>query len=396
MNYSFSNRVGNIKPSAIREILKLSGDPSIIPFSAGNPSSESFPYEEINKYIDDILQTEPVTALQYGITEGYAPLREVLKKRCISIYHSFNEDRDDLIVTTGAQQAFDFFTKVTCNEGDTVIAEGPSFVAALSAFKSYGANVKQVNIREEGGIDLEELENTIKDSHNLKFIYCIPNFQNPTGLTMPLETRKGILELAKKYNILVLEDNAYGDIRFRGTHLPTIKSMDTEGRVVYVGSMSKLLSPGLRVGFVSAPSEIISKMIVVKQISDVHSPVLNQMICYKFLTLSDVPEHIKHINEIYLRKSDLMLGELDRFADGAFTYTRPEGGLFIWCTLPERVDMLEFCKKSVEKRVAVVPGNAFYADDMARQQGFRINFSSPSDENLIEGTRIITEIAKSM
>lgn len=395
MNYIFSDRVSTIKPSAIREILKLSSDPSVIPFSAGNPAAESFPFDEIKKYTDDILNKEPVMALQYGVTEGFIPLRDALKSRCIDVYHSYDENTDDLIITSGAQQVFDLLTKTTCNEGDTVIAEGPAFVGALTAFKSYGVNLKQVDVK-EAGMDLNQLEETIKESKNPRFIYCIPNFQNPTGLTMSLEVRKGILELARKYNILVLEDNAYADIRFKGTHLPTIKSMDTEGRVVYAGSMSKLLSPGLRVGFVSASTELMSKMIVAKQVSDVHTPVLNQMICHRFLIYSDLVKHVERINKIYLRKSDLMLNELDSNADGAFSYTRPEGGLFIWCTLPEGKDMLEFCKKSVEKRVAVVPGNAFYANEAQKRQSFRINFSSPSDDMIIEGIKTIASVAKSI
>ncbi|MCL2539537.1 MAG: PLP-dependent aminotransferase family protein [Oscillospiraceae bacterium] len=395
MNYSFSDRIGGVKPSAIREILKLSSDPSVIAFSAGNPSADSFPKEEIEQFASEILGTTPVLALQYGLTEGYAPLREALKARCRQVYHSFDDGIDELIVTTGAQQVIDLLTKVICNEGDTVIAEGPSFVAALSSFKSYGAEVRQVAI-DEDGMDLDELETAVKTARNPRFIYCIPNFQNPTGFTMPLEKRVGVLNIARKYNLLVLEDNAYGDIRFKGEHLPTIKSMDDEGRVVYAGSMSKLLAPGLRVGFVSAAPDLISKMVVAKQVGDVHTPVLNQMLCHSFLTRSDVPEHIKRINALCLRKSDLMLSELDAKVDGLFKYTRPQGGLFIWCTLPDGVDMMEFSGRAVRQRVAVVPGNAFYADDVARRQSFRLNFSSPSDENIIEGVGILAEVARGM
>ena len=328
MNYTFSDRVSGIKPSAIREILKLSSDPTIIPFSAGNPSPECFPYNDIRQYTNEILSDNPVQALQYGVTEGFLPLRDALKNRCKDVYHSFNEEGDDLIITSGAQQVFDLFTKVICNETDTVIAEGPAFVGALTSFKSYGLTVNQVSIKEDG-IDLNELEDTIKSSHNPRYIYCIPNFQNPSGLTMSLDTRINLLALAKKYNLFILEDNAYADIRFKGTHLPTIKSMDDDNRVVYAGSMSKLLSPGLRVGFVSASEELIAKMTVAKQVSDVHTSVLSQMICQKFLTQSDLGKHIKDINEVYLRKSNLMLGELDSSVDGVFSYTRPDGGLFI-------------------------------------------------------------------
>ena len=395
MEYYFSKRIGTVKPSAIREILKLSSDPSVIAFSAGNPSADCFPKEDIALYTGEILQNTPALALQYGVTEGYTPLREALKERCIKAYGAYDAARDELIVTTGAQQVFDLLTKVVCDEGDTVIAEGPAFVGALSSFKSYGVNVVQADI-DAHGMDLGELEEAIKTAENPRFIYCIPNFQNPTGYTMPLEKRKGILSLAGKYSLLVLEDNAYGDIRFKGEHLPTIKSMDTEGRVVYAGSMSKLLSPGLRVGFVSASAELIAKMTVAKQVSDVHTPILNQMVCHEFLTRSDVPGHIERINAVYLKKSDLMLGELDSGVGGLFRYTRPEGGLFIWCTLPAEADMLEFCSRAVKRNVAVVPGNAFYADDAAKRQSFRLNFSSPSDESIVTGVGVLAEVAKEL
>ena len=395
MNYSFSNRISAVKPSAIREILKLSADPTMIAFSAGNPSADSFPKEEIDGYADEILKKTPVTALQYGVTEGYEPLREALKHRCETIYGSFRAGADELIVTSGAQQVFDLLTKSTCNEGDTIIAEGPVFVGALSSFKSYGTVINQVEINDDG-MDLDELELAVKRAKNPRFIYCIPNFQNPTGLTMPLKKRIGVLEIAKKYNILVLEDNAYGDIRFKGEHLPTIKSMDDEGRVVYAGSMSKLLAPGLRVGFVSAAPEIIAKLVVAKQGSDVHTPMMNQMICHAFLTRSDIPGHIERINTIYREKSELMLGELDSKVKEMFSYTRPEGGLFIWCTLPDSLDMMEFCKRCIEKKVAVVPGNAFYADDAAKRQSFRINFSSPSDGDILKGVEIMAQVAAGM
>ena len=390
----FASRVSGVKPSAIREILKLSADPSVIALSAGNPSAASFPIEEVRRYTEEILREEPNIALQYGVTEGYGPLRDLLKKVCKERYGAFSEG-DDLIVTTGAQQAIDFTTKVLLNEGDTIIAEGPTFVGALTAFRSYGANVVQIPLT-EGGLDPAEVENALKLNPNARFIYVIPNFQNPTGLTMPLKTRLELLKLAKQYGVFILEDNPYHDLRFAGEELPTIKSLDTDGIVIYVGSMSKILSPGLRVGYVVAKKEIIAKITVAKQCSDVHTPLLNQMICYKFLTESDLPKHIKSIQGIYKLKSGLMIDALKKYGEGVIEFSEPEGGLFIWCTLPEGVDMIDFCKRLIERKVAVVPGSAFYADDAAPRQTFRINFSSPTDENIEKGVKAVCELAKEM
>ncbi len=396
MQYNFATRMANNKPSAIREILKYSSDPSVIAFSAGNPNSETFPLDEIRKFSNEVLNENAIAALQYGITEGFAPLRNALKKLCSERWGAFDEGSDELIVTTGGQQMIDYFSKVLINEGDVVIAEGPSFLGSLSTFKSYGGVIKQANLKETG-LDLDEVESLLKTEKNVRFIYVIPNFQNPTGLTMPLETRKGLLELAKKYGVLILEDNPYGELRFAGTPIPTIKSMDKDGIVMYCGSMSKILSSGMRIGFASGPKEIVAKMTVAKQCNDVHTPNINQMICAKFLENCDFDAHIKKTQEIYRVKAELMLDCLAKECDGAFEYTKPEGGLFIWCTLPDKIDMQKFCAKAVkEHKVAVVPGNAFYADDSAPCQSFRINFSSPTNENIEKGIKIICDLAKEM
>ncbi|NLL91319.1 MAG: PLP-dependent aminotransferase family protein [Ruminococcaceae bacterium] len=393
MDYNFSKKISGIRPSAIREILKLSSDPSVIPFSAGNPSSDSFPFEDLKRYSEEILSNTPTLALQYGVTEGYLPLRNVFKDRCKEIYGAFGEN-DELIVTTGAQQVFDLLTKTLCDEGDTVISEGPAFVGALTSFKSNGANVVQVDVKEDG-MDIDELTKAIETSNNPRFIYCIPNFQNPTGLTTSAAKRREILEVAKKYDLMVLEDNAYADLRFSGEEVPSIKSFDTDGRVVYAGSMSKLLSPGLRVGFASGPSDVIAKMTVAKQVSDVHTAMFNQMICHMFFTKTDLTEHISKIRKIYREKAKLMLDILDKESGGTFRYTRPEGGLFIWCNLTNNSDAMDFTKEVIKEKVAIVPGNAFYADDSVVRNSFRLNFSSPTEEQITVGTEILCRTAKS-
>ncbi|MDE5991993.1 MAG: PLP-dependent aminotransferase family protein, partial [Oscillospiraceae bacterium] len=259
MDYSFSNKVTGLKASAIREILKFTAFPDVISFAAGNPAPEAFPADAVKEITERILTENPVAALQYSITEGYTPLRDTLKKRLAS-QNSYNGDIDDLIITSGGQQGNELSCKVFLNEGDTLICESPSFIGSLNSFKSYNVNLVGVEMDDEG-IDLEKLEAAIKSNPNVKVIYLIPNFQNPTGKCMSFARRKEVYELAKKYDVMILEDNPYGEIRFEGENIPSIKSLDTDGRVIYVGSFSKVLAPGIRVGFVSAPKEVIQKIV---------------------------------------------------------------------------------------------------------------------------------------
>ncbi len=246
MNYKFSNKVSGLKASAIREILKFTADPTVISFAAGNPAAESFPVKELEEISAKIYKENPVLALQYSITEGYTPLRDLLKER-LAKQSSFNAEIDDLIVTSGAQQANELACKVFLNEGDTLICEAPSFIGSLNAFKSYNVNLAPVEM-ESDGMNLAKLEETLKSANSPKLIYTIPNFQNPTGLCTSFEKRKAIYELAKKYGVVILEDNPYGEVRFAGENIPSIKSMDTDGIVIYSGTFSKILSPGIRVG----------------------------------------------------------------------------------------------------------------------------------------------------
>ena len=243
-------------------------------------------------------------------------------------------------------------------------------------------------------MDVDALEEALKTTENAKFIYTIPNFQNPAGATMSLAKRKRLYELAVKYNKIILEDNPYGDLRVAGEPLPTIKSMDTEGIVVYAGSFSKILSPGLRVAYCVGPKPILAKMTVGKQASDVHTPCLNQMIVYRWLRDYDVEAHIKKIQGIYRKKLNLMCDCIDKELGDFVEYVRPEGGLFIWCKLPDDVDMLDFVQRAVKKKVAVVPGNAFLMNDTDKTQYIRLNFSTPSDENIAAGIKLLGEVAK--
>lgn len=392
MDYTFSDKISSLQPSAIREILKATADLSIIPLAAGNPAPDAFPVEEVQKISAEILAEEPITALQYGVTEGYQPLRDELKS-WLARREKIGRDFDDLLVVSGATQIMDLTTKVLCNEGDTVICEEPSFIGSLNCFRSYGCKLKGVPV-EADGMDVDALEEALKTTENAKFIYTIPNFQNPAGATMSLAKRKRLYELAVKYNKIILEDNPYGDLRVAGEPLPTIKSMDTEGIVVYAGSFSKILSPGLRVAYCVGPKPILAKMTVGKQASDVHTPCLNQMIVYRWLRDYDVEAHIKKIQGIYRKKLNLMCDCIDKELGDFVEYVRPEGGLFIWCKLPDDVDMLDFVQRAVKKKVAVVPGNAFLMNDTDKTQYIRLNFSTPSDEKIAAGIKLLGEVAK--
>lgn len=395
MDYQFSDRVLALKPSIIREILKNSSDPSVIPFSAGNPAPEAFPAKEIAEISQAILSETPIAALQYSITEGYTPLRETISAYMKS-HHQIGREFDDIIVTSGAQQVMNLASKVLCNEEDVIICEAPSFIGSLNTFRSIKTRLRGISM-EEDGMNMQELEQALKEEPNARMIYTIPNFQNPSGITMSLEKRKKMYQLAKQYGAIILEDNPYGDLRVSGTHVPAIKSFDEDGIVIYAGSFSKVISPGMRVGFTIAPKPIVQKMVVCKQADDVHTNILAQMICNMLMTDYDYDGHLEKLRAIYRKRTQLMLNLIEEYlVPHGITYHKAEGGLFIWCTLPENINMLDFCKKSAEKKVCVVPGNAFLVDESAPCQSFRINFSTPTEEQIQKGIAILGETAKQM
>lgn len=395
MDYIFSDKVSSLQPSVIREILKFTSDPEVISLAAGNPAPEAFPVKEIAGITAKLLAENPINALQYSVTEGYTPLRNRLKER-MKKAGCFDENSDELIITSGAQQANELACKVLLNEGDTLFCEAPSFIGSLNAFKSYNVNLVGVPM-EEDGMKLDALEEALRTANKPKLIYIIPNFQNPTGLCTSLEKRKAIYELAKKYGVMILEDNPYGDIRFAGENIPSIKTMDKDGIVIYSRTFSKTLAPGLRVGYVSAPKPVIQKMVVCKQVSDVHTNIMAQMICDEYLKNYDMDAHLEEIRAVYRHKCGLMLDEIDKNFSKKITVTKPEGGLFIWATLPEGSDMMGFCNTAVQKyKVAVVPGTAFLIHETDKTSSFRLNFSTPTDEQLIKGCEILGKLSKEM
>lgn len=393
MEYSFSDRVQALKPSAIREIFKYAADPEVVSLSAGNPSPEAFPIEEIKEISSRLLEENPIGVLQYSVTEGYPQLRETLKEYMKS-HHNVGRDFDDILITTGAQQIMDLATKSLVNEGDVVITEAPSFIGSLNTFRSYNAKLVGVKI-DDDGMNMEELEKALRTHKNARFIYTIPNFQNPSGITMSLEKRKKMYELAKKYNVLILEDNPYGDLRYSGEYIPCIKSFDDEGIVLYAGSMSKVISPGIRVAYVIAPKPIFQKMVVCKQGNDVHTNIWSQMVCNELMTKYDFDAHLEKLRNLYRKKAQFMMDLMDKYlVPMGITYARITGGLFTMCTLPDYVDMQEFCKDAIKNKVCVVPGNAFLTDESEECHTFRVNFSTPTDEQLEKGIKLLAKTAE--
>ena len=318
--------------------------------------------------------------------------REAIAKRQKDKF-SIGRDFDTTIVTSGGQQGLELCCRVLCNPGDVVLCENPSFIGALNAFRACGAKTVGIPM-DDDGVCIDALEKLISETPNVKLIYVIPTFQNPRGSTTSLERRKKVYEIAKRHGIIILEDNPYGELRFAGEEVPPIKSFDEDGIVVYCSSFSKILSAGMRVGFIIGPSDIVQKMVVAKQCEDVHTNMFFQLLCYKYMTECDLDAHVEKIRAIYRHKCGLMLDCLDREMPREVTYTRPEGGLFIWCTLPDGMDSGEFAKFALARKIAVVPGSTFNCDTAAPSNAFRINYSTPSDEQIVSGVSALAAAAR--
>ncbi len=392
MEFKFSNRISGVQGSAIREIFKYGNRPEVISLAGGNPAPELFPSKEFAEILAEILAKKPTEALQYGVTEGYAPLREYVKK-FIAEREDIGRDFDETIIVSGGQQGIDLATKVLVNEGDAVIVEEPSFIGALNAFRAYGAKLVGVPVKSDG-MDIEILEKKLNETENVKIIYTIPTFQNPSGVTMSAEKRKKLYALAKKHGVVIIEDNPYGELTFDGSKVPTIKSGDDEGVVLYSGSFSKILTPGIRVGYITGHRDLIAKMVIAKQVSDVHTPMLTQMMSYEFLKRYDLSAHIEKLRALYGKRCKTMLDAIDEYFPKTATRTSPKGGLFVWCDLCDGTDTAPLAKECVQKNVLFVPGSTFMVDMNAPTSTMRLNYSSMTEDRIVEGVKLLGNAIK--
>lgn len=387
---AFAHRFDTVTGSAIREIFKVIAQPGMISFAGGNPAASALPDELVSRYCVQVLQENGKAILQYGATEGYTPLVESLK---VYLQDMLKIDIPAVLPVTGSTQAMDLLCKAFIDPGDVILVENPSFLGNMQCMKLYQANMIPLESDDEG-IIIESLEKLAKEYHP-KLLYIIPTFQNPTGKTLPMERRKKVAELASKYNFIVAEDDPYRDLRYSGEPLPSIKSFDTDGHVVFMGSFSKIISPGLRVGYMVGTEEIIRKCTIGKQSSDVHTSNLTQAVVDRFLRDNVLPGHIASICASYRDQMNAMLEELESFPAGT-KWTKPQGGLFIWVELPVGLDALEILQKAIEKKVAFVPGTHFCADG-GHENTLRLNFSNSSIEQIRTGMTALREIiAKSL
>ena len=383
-----------MEASAIREILKLVKNPEVISLAGGMPDPATFPTEELNEVVKQILAKNSACALQYSSTEGLTELREFILNWLAEAKEK--ADLDNIMITSGSQQGLDLVSKVLLNPGDTLIVELPSYLAALNAFRSYGGEMVGIPMDDEG-MQIDILEETLtklkNDGKRVKFIYTISNFQNPAGVTMSLARRKKILEVAKKFEVLILEDNPYDKLRFEGEPIPSIYSLDNEGCVISLGTFSKILCPGLRLAWILGNKEIIEKLVIMKQATDLCTTVLNQLIAYEYCRQNDIDKNIKSNVEIYRRKRNAMLEALDKYFPVEVTWTKPQGGFFVVATLPEYIDTGEMFKEAIEENVAYVPGGPFFADGKG-QNTMRLSFCYPSVEDIDEGIKRLGKVIK--
>jgi 2-aminoadipate transaminase len=387
--HRYAQRTQRMSSSAIREILKMTQIPGIISFAGGLPAPEVFPVDEIQAASDVVLSEVGAQALQYYPTEGYTPLREMIVRH--SSRYGLNISIENVLITSGSQQALDLLGKVFINRGDRILVESPTYLGALQAWNAYGPEYVAVPF-DDDGMRVDTLEEALRMGP--KFIYVLPNFQNPTGVTLSLERRGALIELADRYGVPLIEDDPYGQLRYEGKHIPPVVVLDGQyrncvgqtyhGNVIYLSTFSKTLAPGLRLAWVTAPVEVIQKLVQAKQGADLHTSTFNQMVAYETAKGGFLDKHIKTIRAVYGERRLVMLDALETFFPSSVKWTRPEGGMFLWVTLPGGMDAAKLLPKAVEKMVAFVPGGPFHANG-GGENTMRLNFSNAQPEMIREG-----------
>lgn len=389
MELKFSKRADSLKASAIRELLKLTQRHEVISFAGGLPAPELFPKDEIEEIFSKVIKESGESALQYTTTEGFNPLREIIVEERMKP-NGVDCKIDNILMTNGSQQGLEFSAKVFIDEGDIIICESPSYLGAINAFKAYQPKFVEVPM-DDNGMIMEKLEKVLKEYPEAKMIYTIPDFQNPSGITMSLERREKLAKIAAKYRIPVIEDSPYGELRFEGDRLPCIKSFDKEGYVITLGTFSKTFCPGLRLGWVCANNEILKKYILIKQGADLQCGTINQMAAARFMQEHSLDEHISKIIKVYKKRRDIMIDSMKKYFPQEVKYTYPEGGLFTWVELKEGLDAGKINKEALEVNVAVVPGVSFYPNG-GNENHFRLNYSNMPEEKIVEGIKRLGKV----
>jgi 2-aminoadipate transaminase len=399
-DHRYAQRTQRMGSSVIRELLKLTESPEIISFAGGLPAPDVFPVDEFRSACDIVLSEVGAQALQYSTTEGYLPLREMIARH--TGRYGIQVTADNIMITSGSQQALDLIGKVFINRGDRILVEEPTYLGALQAWNAYGAEYVTVPL-DENGMNTDELEAALRTGP--KFIYVLPNFQNPTGVTLSLERRHRLIALADEYGVPIIEDDPYGQLRYEGTHLPSVVSLDGQfrkngaldyrGNVIYLSTFSKILAPGLRLAWVVAPPEVIRKLVQAKQGADLNSAAFTQMVAYEVARGGFLDRHIWHIRRVYGERRNIMLESMEQYFPASVKWTHPQGGLFLWGIMPEILDAKEVFKVAVEKKVAFVPGESFHACGGGHNT-MRLNFSNASPDMIRLGISRLGEVLYEM
>lgn len=393
MRMKFANRIDSLRASDIREILKITQRAEVISFAGGLPAPELFPVEEMKQISRLLMEESGRVALQYSTTEGYEPLRQKIAAR-IGRKFQTQASAEEVMITSGSQQALDFTGKLFLDAGDVVLCESPTYLAAISAFRAYQPEFIDVPTDDDGMI-IEELERILATTDNVKLVYVIPDFQNPTGRTWSRERRRRFIETVSRYGVAVLEDNPYGELRFEGEILPSIKSMDREGLVIGTGTFSKTFCPGMRIGWLVAAPPVIEKYVLIKQGADLCTSLRNQMEIDLFMERFDFEGNLVRLTALYRQRRNAMVAALEAMMPEGVSFTRPQGGLFLWVTLPERIKAIELLKRCLEQNVAFVPGDSFFPNGGV-ENTLRLNYSNMPEDRIREGVARLAAAIRSM
>jgi len=389
MKECLAKRMRNVNPSFVREILKVTEKPEIISFAGGLPNPKSFPIKEINQAAQKVLTSDGASALQYSTTQGDIGLREFIAER-YRTKHGLDVSAKNILITNGSQQGLDLISKIFLNPGDPVVIERPGYLGAIQAMSMFEATFRSVSLENEG-VDLSEFKEAIAD-YLPKFFYAVTNFNNPTGITYSAERKQQIANCLQKTNIFFVEDNPYGELRFFGEDVPLMYSYLPK-QTILLGSFSKTISPGLRLGWVCADEEIIGKLVIAEQVASLHTNSFAQKVILQYLQDNDLDEHIAKIQNMYQQKRDLMVAELEKYFPKEVEFTRPEGGMFLWVTLPKGISAVEVFQEAIKQNIAFVPGDPFYVDKNGVST-LRLNYTNSSDEQIQRGVRAITKAIK--